>query len=366
MQSICFYILSASKKNSSFSIESGLKYFISGSFISAIFLFGSSIIYGCLGTLNLTKLSLIFSEIFLSTSYQFNFLVYLGLICITTTLLFKIVCAPFHFWAPDVYEGSPLFSTIIFSVMPKVPLFYFIIKWISCLNDSFFYLKKALFFLGLFSCFWGTLLGLKQMRLKRLFVYSSIAQVGFILTSLSLATVEGFSKALIFSVVYAVTSIILWTFLVASYLSFNTLHRNLSESVLLTCFSATFVHNKKRSLIFLLAFFSLGGIPPLTGFLTKALILIEVLFFSKIYASSFFLIISSVSMFYYIRVLKISFFELNYLNRVSSFNVTVCEKQLKILNLSISTLLIVLILLFILPNELYFVSLYVIFSSVIF
>jgi NADH-quinone oxidoreductase subunit N len=95
MQSLCFYILASFKRDSAFSTEAGLKYFIAGAFISGIFLFGSSLIYGCLGTLNFNALNLLLAFPFQSTSLQS--LVTFGAILVTVTLLFKIACAPFHF-----------------------------------------------------------------------------------------------------------------------------------------------------------------------------------------------------------------------------------------------------------------------------
>jgi len=366
MQSICFYILSSCKKNSSFSIESGLKYFISGSFMSAIFLIGSSVLYGCVGTLNLNNLSLLFFEPLSLLSLQFNYAVYFGFVCVTSTLLFKIVCAPFHFWAPDVYEGSPLFSTIIFSVLPKIAIIYFLIKWINCFNNILFNFKATIFYIGLFSCFWGAVFAFKQLRIKRLVIYSSIAQVGFILCSLSLLNIESFSKSLFFTIIYTLTSIIIWSFLVICYYNLNRLLNTCNESLLITHFSGLFDYNKNMSLVVLLVFFSLGGIPPLTGFLSKALILVEIIYSSQILPAVFILLISSFSMFYYLRVLKIVFFEPKFYNKVSSFNVVFKSNLISNIYFLLSILLITLLLIFIFPNELYFLSLYVFLNSVFF
>jgi len=366
MQSICFYILSSCKKNSSFSIESGLKYFISGSFMSAIFLIGSSVLYGCVGTLNLNNLSLLFFEPLSLLSLQFNYAVYFGFVCVTSTLLFKIVCAPFHFWAPDVYEGSPLFSTIIFSVLPKIAIIYFLIKWINCFNNILFNFKATIFYIGLFSCFWGAVFAFKQLRIKRLVIYSSIAQVGFILCSLSLLNIESFSKSLFFTIIYTLTSIIIWSFLVICYYNLNRLLNTCNESLLITHFSGLFDYNKNMSLVVLLVFFSLGGIPPLTGFLSKALILVEIIYSSQILPAVFILLISSFSMFYYLRVLKIVFFEPKFYNKVSSFNVVFKSNLISNIYFLLSIVLITLLLIFIFPNELYFLSLYVFLNSVFF
>jgi len=126
MQALCFYTLASFKRDSAFSSEASLKYFISGSFISGIFLFGTGIVYGLLGTLNINDLSLLF--LFSFENENMKYVLLIGVLAITITLFFKIGAAPFHFWVPDVYEGSPLASTILFSIVPKIAIFTFFIR----------------------------------------------------------------------------------------------------------------------------------------------------------------------------------------------------------------------------------------------
>jgi len=126
MQSLCFYVLASLRRNSSFSTDAGLKYFISGSFISGFFLLGCSFVYGVLGTLNLNHIGVLL--FFPLDSIELRCILNIGLILITSILLFKMTCAPFHFWSPDVYEGAPLSATVIFSIIPKIPMIFFFIK----------------------------------------------------------------------------------------------------------------------------------------------------------------------------------------------------------------------------------------------
>ena len=118
MQSICFYILAAINRYSIFSLEAGLKYFLFGSFFSGIFLLGASIIYGTVGTLNLAYLDILLAYPINENFFGIFDVIKVGVSLIFSMLLFKIACAPFHFWSPDVYEGSPICSTIIFSLLP--------------------------------------------------------------------------------------------------------------------------------------------------------------------------------------------------------------------------------------------------------
>lgn len=314
MQSLCFYILAAFNRNSVFSTEAGLKYFIAGSFISGIFLFGSSLVYFALGTLNLSEISLLLS--FDIANNETKAILQLGFLFIVSILLFKIACAPFHFWAPDVYEGSPLSSTIIFSIIPKFPIIYFLIKLIATFglvyNNDFLFL---LLIIGLFSTFLGTFFAFNQKRLKKLIIYSSIAQIGFIVCALSLNSVLGYSAGLFYLVIYIITSLLIWGHITLFYI-FQTnigLFKNISiKSLFITNFANFALTNYLWALSFIIIFFSIAGIPPLSGFLSKIFVLIELIRFDFKVVATVLVIISAISVYYYIQILKITLFETNY------------------------------------------------------
>lgn len=354
MQSLCFYILSSFKRDSSFSSEAGLKYFISGAFISGIFLFGCTLLYGTLGTLNLNHLNLLLSfDLYLGHPILSLFLK-VGVLFITCTLLFKIACAPFHFWSPDVYDGSPLSSTIIFSIVPKISLIYFFIKWISCLNVFFFNIETILLFCGVFSAFLGTFYALSQKRLKKLIIYSSISQIGFIVAGLSLNSLNGHSAVLFFLFIYLITSILIWNHFSLFY-SFqhkiNFFNKKTSTSLFISSLTNFFSSNKIWAFSFLIIFFSIGGIPPLTGFLSKILILSEIVNSKDIIPSVLLIIISSISVFYYIRMIKIMFFEPKGIeNYYERFQIVFFNSFLDNIYLSISFLLFLLLTIFFSPT----------------
>lgn len=364
MQSLCFYILSSIKRNSSYSTEAGLKYFISGAFISGIFLFGCTLIYGSLGTLNLNNINLLLS---FSIENDLEHIIKIGAIFITSTLLFKISCAPFHFWTPDVYEGSPQSSTIIFSIIPKVSLFYFFIKWISCLNFFFFNINDIIGLLGLFSTLLGTMYALSQKRLKRLIIYSSISQIGFLVVALSLNTLNGYISLFFFLIVYLITSILIWgnfsTFSLYQYNISTFLSKRLT-SLLISSLTNLFHYNKLWSLSFVLIFFSIGGIPPLIGFLSKAYVLIEVINSQNLLSSVILILISSISAYYYIRIIKIIFFEPNKIEKKKeNFQIIFYSKKLNVVYLIFSFLLFLLIFLFFSPNILILYSQFIILNG---
>ena len=313
MQSLCFYILASFKRDSSFSTEAGLKYFISGAFISGIFLFGSSLLYGCLGSLNFNVLNLLLSsQLPWNLTQEYYAFLFVGVLCVIVTLLFKLACAPFHFWAPDVYEGSPLSSTMVFSIVPKIAIVYFLLKFIFSINELFSDFEEILIFCGALSITLGTFYALAQKRFKKLIIYSSISQIGFIIIGLATNNFNGYVAVMFFLVIYIITSILIWSHIALFYnfqQKINTFYNKLSTSLFISSLTNFFQTNKLWSFSFLIVFFSIGGIPPLTGFLSKILILFEVINNKQIYMAAVLLIISSISVFYYIRVIKVMFFE---------------------------------------------------------
>jgi len=121
LQSLSFYILASFKRNSTFSTEAGLKYFILGAFASGLILFGISLVYGFTGSTNFDCLSKLFYSGF-SSDIEGIHSVEIGILFIIVGFLFKLAAAPFHVWSPDVYEGAPTSSTAIFAVLPKIAI----------------------------------------------------------------------------------------------------------------------------------------------------------------------------------------------------------------------------------------------------
>jgi len=367
MQALCFYILASFRRDSAFSTEAGLKYFISGSFISGLFLFGASLIYGGLGTLNFNNLTLLLS---FSLNEEFIFIksfVLVGILLVTVTLFFKVAAAPFHFWSPDVYEGSPLSSTVVFSIVPKLAIFSFFIKWVSIISDLFYDLKSVFIIVGVCSVFVGTFFALKQKRVKRLVIYSSIAQVGFLVAALSTNSVDGFSAIYFFLVIYLITSILTWSHIVLFYdfqKKTNLFNGTVATPLFLSSLSNLFKVNPLWAFSFVLIFFSVAGIPPLSGFLSKIFILFGLINSNELLGSIFLVVISAVSVFYYIRVVKVIFFESKDLRVNNDSFQTVYKSYLFDLDcVTISLCLFLLLLCFFYPTFLLLICQYIVLGS---
>lgn len=305
MQSLCFYVLAASKKDSSFSIEAGLKYFILGSLSSVFLLLGMSILYGSSGTTSFENLNLLFSTTLVEqkdSNFLINDAMNNALICISIAFFFKIGAAPFHMWLPDVYEGAPTSISLFFAVVPKLVLFSAFLRifqgTLSIFSDIFLYVFT---FCCIFSVLIGSFVALRQKKIKRLLAYSSISHVGYLLLSLSSNSIEGTQFLFFYIFIYMITSFGLWSLV----LSLN----NTGKSKTILDLGVLSTKNQLLGFSAMISLFSLAGIPPLSGFFAKIEIFINALN-SSIFLACFFAILSSVvSAFYYIRLVKIIYFE---------------------------------------------------------
>ena len=303
LQSLSFYILTASQRQSIFSIEAALKYFILGSIASSFILFGSSIFYGITGSLSFNHLFLILTNIDFIKYPDLLYAFLYGFLFIISGICFKIGIAPFHFWLPDVYEGSPNSITAFFAIVPKTAFWALLIRfYFFIFSDLSFFFEFFFLIIALLSMIIGSLSALQQKKFKRLLAYSSISHTGFILIGFASNSLNNIPFILLYIIIYVIININLWT-------SYLCLEINDKPIKYLTDLSNFFYFNKLLSLIIMINFFSLAGIPPLAGFFSKFFI-----FFSGIQNKSFMLIffallISIVSLFYYLKIIKILFFE---------------------------------------------------------
>jgi NADH-quinone oxidoreductase subunit N len=360
MQALCFYVLASFNRTSVFSTEAGLKYFISGSFMSGFYLLGASIIYGCLGTLDLSNINILLFFSLQENNFLINNALILAFLLIIFVLLFKLACAPFHFWSPDVYDGAPLSSTIIFSILPKLPIFYFFVKLLIITQIFSEYFNQILLLFGLLSTLLGTLFALKQKRVKRLVIYSSIAQMGFMVSVLSVLTISGISSLYFFLIIYLFTSLLIWGHIVMlnkSSIVISNFNQQSIKPLYITSFNNFFNINTVWCVSILLAFFSIAGIPPLIGFLSKMLIIFQLIDVQQIFVASLLILISAVSVYYYIRLIKITYFESNKFLKTSSAQVVFFDEGFEYILFAI--LLFSLIFFFFFPTQLLLICEYV-------
>lgn len=310
LQSLCFYVLAASKRNSEFSTEAGLKYFILGAFSSGILLFGCSLIYGFTGVTNLEELAKIFATPLGTNSLQASHFtaavvptqtsgIFMGILFLAVGFLFKITAVPFHMWAPDVYEGSPTLVTAFFSVAPKIAI---LANMLRVFMYSFYdpTLPQLFIFCSIASMILGAFAALSQTKIKRLLAFSSIGHVGYLLIGFSCGTIEGIQSLLIGLFIYVFMTINMFTIILA-------LRQNRLKYI--SDLGALAKTNPVLAMTVSITMFSLAGIPPLAGFCSKFY-----LFFAALGCGAFLLalvgiVTSVISCFYYIRLVKIMYFD---------------------------------------------------------
>ena len=303
LMSLSFYILAAYKRNSEFSGEAGLKYFILGAFSSGLLLFGSSMIYGFTGLTNFEDLAKVLTGIngiASSTSYSG---ILIGIIFVAVALLFKIAAAPFHMWSPDVYEGAPTPVTAFFSTVPKIAIFALFLRiFFYTFYDFIFFWQQIFIFCAILSMVIGSLGALYQKRLKRFMAYSGITNVGYMLIGLASGTIDSMLGLLIYLIIYIVMTIGFFSFILGTRNQNSNLNTYISD---LTNLGKV---NPALAFSVTLIMFSMVGLPPLAGFFGKLYLFLAAMQ-SELYAVAIIGVMSSVvAAFYYIRIIKVMFF----------------------------------------------------------
>lgn len=315
LQALPLYLLAALNRNSLKSSEAGVKYFILGSVASGILLFGISMIYGFSGTVNFSALNELYqNQKDLTTGFNIPVGVIFGFILVIVAMFFKISAAPFHMWAPDVYEGSASVITTFFATVVKFSavlvlthLFYsLLIGWPGI--DKIFIVAATL------SLAVGSFGAISQKNLKRLLAYSGIGHVGFILLGIASFSKEGFVGSVFYALVYAIISI--------GSFGFLTLMRRVDEGnfenesdeeneKIFTVSSLAGLSKTNPLMAFSLAvlMFSTAGIPPLAGFFSKFYILIAAVSHGFLIAAIIAVLFSVISAYYYLRIVKIMYFD---------------------------------------------------------
>lgn len=305
-QSLIFYILASFKRTSEFSTEAGLKYFVLGAFSSAILLFGSSLIYGLTGLTNLNDLAKFFIGV---SSNDISMFVgtLIGLILVLIALLFKLSSAPFHMWAPDVYEGSPTSITAFFSILPKLAILSLLLRFLTfSFYDFLFFWQNILVICVILSILIGTLNAFSQTKWKRFFAYSSINHVGFFLLALISGSLEGLASAILYVIIYTVTMLGIFSFILTLRFFEYPTHYQTRYLQNLTALAKI---NPILAFSLSLILFSMAGIPPLAGFFSKTFILLSALQVNAIGLSIFIVLMSCIACFYYIKLIKDMYFE---------------------------------------------------------
>lgn len=253
--SIALYILAGSSRLDIKSNEAGMKYFLMGSFASGFILFGICLIYGAMGSFDVTEISE------MSRSAELPIWFPIGISLLTVGMLFKIAAVPFHFWAPDVYEGAPSIVTATMSTLAKVVAFATLYKLLATMNaDISSAYQNIIIIVSIASMTVGNIMALRQNNVKRMLAFSGISHAGFMMmTLLSLSNSSG--NLLYYTVAYALAGI-------ASFAVIINVTRNKDNEDILN-FNGLGKTNPVMAAVLSASLLSMAGIPIFSGFFAK-------------------------------------------------------------------------------------------------
>ena len=303
------YALVALRRDNAVASEAAMKYFVLGALASGFLLYGLSMMYGATGSLDLTQVF----EAVASGQVKHQVLVF-GLVFIVSGLAFKLGVVPFHMWVPDVYHGAPTAVTLMIAGAPKLAAFAIIIRLlVEGLLPLAFDWQQMLAVLAVASLLIGNLAAVMQSNLKRMLAYSTISQMGFVLLGLLSGVVNGntlsaanaYSSAMFYVVTYVLTTL-------ATFGVLLLLAREGFESDEISDLAGLNQRSPLYAAVMAICMFSLTGIPPMVGFYAKLSVLQALVASGQalyIGLAVFAVVMSLIGAFYYLRVVKVMYFD---------------------------------------------------------
>ncbi len=303
------YALVALRRDNATATEAAMKYFVLGAMASGFLLYGLSMLYGATGSLDVNA---VFKAVN-SGQIKHQVLVF-GLVFIVAGLAFKLGAAPFHMWIPDVYQGAPTAVTLLIGGAPKLAAFAICIRLlVEGLLPLALDWQQMLALMAVASLLVGNLAAIAQSNLKRMLAYSTISQMGFVLLGLMSGVVNGntlsaanaYSSAMFYIVTYVLTTL-------ATFGIILLLAREGFESEEITDLAGLNQRSPLFAGVMAVCLFSLAGIPPLVGFYGKLAVLQALVASGQglyIGLAVFAVVMSLIGAFYYLRVVKVMYFD---------------------------------------------------------
>ena len=296
LQSLALYVIAAFRRDSAKSTEAGLKYFVLGALSSGLLLYGASLVYGFAGTVE-------FAGIMQATQGgDLSMGLLLGLVFVISGMAFKVSAAPFHMWAPDVYEGAPTPVTAFFATAPKMAAMGLFARVV---HDAFGGVigewQQVVAVLSLVSMFLGAVAAIGQGDIKRLMAYSSIAHMGFALMGLASGTAFGVQAMMVYMAIYVTMNIGMFAFI----LTMERDGRPVSDIASLHMYSKK---EPLKALCVAALMFSMAGVPPLVGFFGKFYVLRAAYEANMAWLAVAGVVASVIGAFYYIRIVYFMYF----------------------------------------------------------
>lgn len=296
---LSLYALVAFNRDDGRSSEAAMKYFVLGAIASGLLLYGFSILYGLSGRLDIASVAAYVSSQPVMTNLPLLF----ALVFVVAGIAFKFGAVPFHMWVPDVYQGAPTAVTMFLGSVPKVAALAMLLRVlaesVSVANPAW---AQMLLVFGLLSVFLGNLIAIAQFNLKRMFAYSTIAHMGFILLGALSGTTQGYSAALFYTITYALMA-------AGGFAILVLLSREGFEAETLDDIKGLNERSPWYAFIMMLLLFSMAGIPPTVGFYAKLSIIQAVMQAGYLWPAVFMVVMSVIGAFYYLRAIKMMYFD---------------------------------------------------------
>ncbi|ACL72087.1 proton-translocating NADH-quinone oxidoreductase, chain N [Thioalkalivibrio sulfidiphilus HL-EbGr7] len=297
--SLSLYAMVAFNRDSARASEAAMKYFILGAIASGMLLYGMSILYGITGSLDIKEVS----DYLITSGAGLNVPLVFALSFVIVGLAFKLGAVPFHMWVPDVYHGAPTSVTLFIGTAPKLAGLAIIMRLlVDGLGPLHHDWQGMLTILAVLSLAVGNVVAIAQTNIKRMLAYSTISHVGFILMGILAGTHEGYAAALFYTLVYAIVA-------AGGFGMIILLSRRGFEAENLDDFRGLNERSPWFAFIMLLIMFSMAGVPPTVGFYAKLAVLQAVVQVEMIWLAIFAVIFSIVGAFYYLRAVKIMYFD---------------------------------------------------------
>lgn len=297
--SLPLYAMIALRLKSGIASEAAMKYFIMGSFASAMLLYGISLLYGVTHTLNIQEAAAIFTQGIASNNTIFA----CALVFIVAGIAFKLGAAPFHVWAPDVYQGAPSIVTLFLGSAPKIAIvglsFKLLVQSMPHLQLEW---RGLLIIISILSMAIGNIVAVVQTNFKRLLAYSSISHMGYMLLGLIAGDSNGYSASVFYIASYALMTL-------GGFAMVVLLSRAGIEAESISDLKGLNSRSPWLAFMLLLIMFSMAGVPPTVGFFAKLAVLEALVNVNLIWLAALALIFAIVGSYYYIAVVKVMYFE---------------------------------------------------------
>jgi NADH-quinone oxidoreductase subunit N len=298
LNALSLYAMVALDRESPVASEAAMKYFVLGAIASGILLYGMSLLYGASGTLDITGLG-----VHIAASPGSNIATLFALGFIIVGLCFKFGAVPFHMWVPDVYEGAPTSVTLFVGTAPEIATFALFMRLlVEGLGGLHAQWQPILVVISLLSMAVGSIVAIAQSNLKRMLAYSTIGHVGFILLGILSGTSAGYQAAMFYTLSYVVMATCAFGMIIL-------LARKGFESERLDDFKGLNERSPWFAAMMLVVMFSLAGVPPFVGFFAKLYVLRSVIDVGLTWLAVAAVIFSIIGAFYYIRIVKLMYFD---------------------------------------------------------